>query len=154
VVREFKFDTSYEEVKINDRMYQIDISDDKLVDYQELFSQYQKESQSIAERNTDNATKEETQKFLEDSKTVLKKILETMLGEGTFEQIYNESGKSIVNVSKLIIFLADIMNEKTGKMRDEERNKYLKNKKKNKKAARKAEQENRDRAAAREDEGE
>lgn len=147
MVREFKFDTSYEEVKINDRMYQIDVSDEKLVEYQELFSQYHKESQNIAARNTDNATKEETQKFLEDSKAVLGKILETMLGEGTFEQIYNESGKSIVNVSKLIIFLADIMNEKTNNMRNEERNKYLKNKKKNKKAAQKAEQAIRDKAA-------
>lgn len=137
MVREFKFDKSYEEVKINDKVYQVEMNDDKILEYTKLFSDYDKEAKELGNLDTDKFDAAQTIDFMTRSRNLTGKVLDGILGEGSFETIYEESGKSLHNVGNLIVFLGEVIAEKSNKLREGNREKYLKNKTMVKEAAKK-----------------
>lgn len=129
-MREFQFKKSYEEVKINGDVYQIDMSDVKVAEYQILFSTFHDEAAKLQAESEKDMTPDEQKAFINKSKELVGKALEALLGENTFDKLYEQSGKSIINVIDLILFLAEMIAEKTEKVKDENIKKYLKAKKK------------------------
>lgn len=121
-MREFTFNKSYEEIKINEKPYTIDFSDDAIMKYQSKFNEFFKKQQELQAKLAES----ETEENVEEAKGVTKDIIETILGAGTFEPIYIESGKSLINMMDLVIFLSEILGDKMEKVRETNRKKYVK----------------------------
>lgn len=125
-MKEFQFKKSFEEIKVNGRIYAIDLADEKLKEYQKVFVKFQEDAQLIEEESKTAKTPEEQDKFFEKSKQVLTEVVDTLIGEGSFIQLYNESGRSIMNMLELAGFLVNVIGEKTKNVRENAVNRYVK----------------------------
>ena len=125
-MRKFEFGKAYEEIEINGKPYQIDFSDDKLKQYQDMFYKFYQEAQEIEQADIEKMTPEEQTALLEKQRQNMKTVTETMLGEGTFEELFELAGRSTWNYMKLIEFLAEIIEERFSEIKEERRKKYVK----------------------------
>ena len=119
MVREFNFKKSYEDLTINGNPYKVDFSDEAIMKYQTSFNQFHKRNEELKKLN-DNE-----KEYLEKAQQITKDVIETILGEGTFNGIYEESGKSLYNIAELIEFLAEIIGDKVESVREKNRKKYV-----------------------------
>lgn len=128
----FEFEKTYKEVDVAGRVYPVEFNDEALTKYQKAFKRFDKEIKEVTgsildfEAATDLAIEEAAQK----QKEVVKDIIETFLGEGTFEELYEKAGKSSANLMGLVHYLNELYFDETQKKADETRNKYLNNVKK------------------------
>jgi hypothetical protein len=125
-MRKFEFGKAYEEIEINGKPYQIDFSDDKLKQYQDMFYKFYQEAQEIEQADIEKMTPEEQNALLEKQRQNMKTVTETMLGEGTFDELFELAGRSTWNYMKLIEFLAETIEERFNEIKEERRKKYVK----------------------------
>jgi hypothetical protein len=125
-MRKFEFGKAYEEIEINGKPYQIDFSDDKLKQYQDMFYKFYQEAQEIEQANIEKMTPEEQNALLEKQRQNMKTVTETMLGEGTFDELFELAGRSTWNYMKLIEFLAETIEQRFNEIKEERRKKYVK----------------------------
>ncbi len=125
-MRKFEFGKAYEEIEINGKPYQIDFSDDKLKQYQDMFYKFYQEAQEIEQADIEKMTTEEQKALLDKQRQNMKTVTETLLGEGTFEELFELAGRSTWNYMKLIEFLAEIIEERFSEIKEERRKKYVK----------------------------
>lgn len=133
MVREFNFKSTVEEFKIEGDIYKVDFSDKKLREYQEKFNEFLEESAELEKLRHDNMTSEEQENYFNSSYKLCEKMIDTVLGEGSFDKLYEKSGKSIFNMIDVIEFLSEAVGEKTVRLREENKSKYVKPKKPRKK---------------------
>jgi hypothetical protein len=125
-MRKFEFGKAYEEIEINGKPYQIDFSDDKLKQYQDMFYKFYQEAQEIEQADIEKMTPEEQNALLEKQRQNMKTVTETMLGEGTFDELFELAGRSTWNYMKLIEFLAETIEQRFNEIKEERRKKYVK----------------------------
>jgi hypothetical protein len=125
-MRKFEFRKTYEEVEIAGKVYRVDFSDDKINEYQKKFFSFQADVEKFAKIDETKLTQEEQWKHFEDVKALAKDVIETLLGEGTFDELYEAAGRSIMNIYDLIWYLADIVKERSARNREEKRKQYVK----------------------------
>lgn len=128
----FKFEKTYKEVDVAGKVYQVDFNDEALTKYQKAFKRFDKEIKTVTKgiRDYETATDELIEETAQKQKELVKDIVETFLGEGTFEDLYEKAGKSSTNLMGLVHYLNEIYLDETQKKADETRNKYLSNVKK------------------------
>jgi|HigsolmetaAR203D_1030402.scaffolds.fasta_scaffold47345_2 hypothetical protein len=127
-MRKFEFDKSYEEIEVGGEVYRVDMSDEKIKQYQKTFAEFYKEAQQISEADFEKMPIEEQTDLLEKQKKTMKKLTETLLGEGTFDKLYEQAGRSTANFVKFLMFIGDIYEEKTDSLKSDARKKYVKKK--------------------------
>lgn len=125
-MRKFEFGKAYEEIEINGKPYQIDFSDDKLKQYQDMFYKFYQEAQGIEQADIEKMTPEEQNALLEKQRQNMKTVTETMLGEGTFDELFELAGRSTWNYMRLIEFLAETIEQRFNEIKEERRKKYVK----------------------------
>jgi phosphomevalonate kinase len=125
-MRKFEFGKAYEEIEINGKQYRVDFSDDKLKQYQDMFYKFYQEAQEIEQADIEKMTPEEQTALLDKQRQNMKTVTETMLGEGTFDELFELAGRSTWNYMKLIEFLAEIIEERFSEIKEERRKKYVK----------------------------
>jgi phosphomevalonate kinase len=125
-MRKFEFGKAYEEIEINGKPYQIDFSDDKLKQYQDMFYKFYQEAQEIEQADIEKMTPEEQTALLDKQRQNMKTVTETMLGEGTFDELFELAGRSTWNYMKLIEFLAETIEQRFNEIKEERRKKYVK----------------------------
>lgn len=134
MARKFEFKKTYEEIEVGSKTYRMEFNDDKVKEYQDEFLQLKKdyeELMKVDEEEFDN--EKDALKHFDEIKEVAKRAIETLLGKDTFDEIYEESGKSIVNVYDLVWYLGEVVNERGSQNREDRRKKYLEQKKNKKK---------------------
>ncbi|PFK54908.1 hypothetical protein [Bacillus thuringiensis] len=125
-MKKFEFKKTYEEVEIAEKVFRIDLNDDKVFEYQESFNKYGKEMQEDSSSDIESFGKEEQKEFFDKQLQRIKEVIEIMLGKDSFEHIYEASGRSIINLAELVTYLSDLIGEKTVNIRDEKKKKYVK----------------------------
>ena len=125
-MRKFEFGKAYEEIEINGKQYRVDFSDDKLKQYQDMFYKFYQEAQEIEQADIEKMTQEEQTALLEKQRQNMKTVTETLLGEGTFEELFELAGRSTWNYMRLIEFLAEIIEQRFNEIKEERRKKYVK----------------------------
>ncbi|MGG1339659.1 hypothetical protein ABE244_03530 [Bacillus toyonensis] len=128
----FEFEKTYKEVDVAGEVYQVEFNDDALTRYQKAFKRFDKEFKevtgSIADYET--ATDESIDKIAKKQRDLVKDIVETFLGDGTFDSLYEKAGRASANLLGLVHYLNELYFEETQKKADETRDKYLSNVKK------------------------
>jgi hypothetical protein len=125
-MRKFEFGKAYEEIEINGKQYRVDFSDDKLKQYQDMFYKFYQEAQEIEQADIEKMTREEQTALLDKQRQNMKTVTETMLGEGTFDELFELAGRSTWNYMRLIEFLAETIEERFNEIKEERRKKYVK----------------------------
>jgi hypothetical protein len=125
-MRKFEFGKAYEEIEINGKTYRVDFSDDKLKQYQDMFYKFYQEAQEIEQADIEKMTPEEQNALLEKQRQNMKTVTETMLGEGTFDELFELAGRSTWNYMRLIEFLAETIEQRFNEIKEERRKKYVK----------------------------
>jgi hypothetical protein len=125
-MRKFEFKKTYEEIEIAGKVYKIEFNDDKLREYQEKFFSFQTDAEEYLKVDETKLTKEELWEHFEKGKQVARNVIDTLLGEGSFDELYEKSGRSIANMYDLIWYLAEIVQERNARNREEKRQQYVK----------------------------
>lgn len=125
-MRKFEFGKAYEEIEINGKQYRVDFSDDKLKQYQDMFYKFYQEAQEIEQADIEKMTPEEQKVLLDKQRQNMKTVTETLLGEGTFEELFELAGRSTWNYMRLIEFLAETIEQRFNEIKEERRKKYVK----------------------------
>ena len=116
-MKKFEFKRPVEEIEIAGDIYTIDLSDVSIQTKQKRFETFQEEARKIPRDDTEYFDK--ALKLVEDT-------IDTIFHPGAFKVIYEKSGKSLYNMTDLVEYLADVINEKAKKQHDERVNIYLK----------------------------
>ncbi|WP_153124680.1 hypothetical protein [Peribacillus tepidiphilus] len=127
-MRKFEFKKTYEEVDIAGKVYRIEFNDDKLREYQEKFLSFQADVDEYVKIDETKLTKEEQWDHFEKGKQLARNVIDTLFGEGSFDELYEKGGRSIENMYDLIWYLAEIVKERSGRNREEKRQQYVKRK--------------------------
>lgn len=128
-MRKFTFDKSYEEIDLEGKIYKIDMSDEAIKNYQLAMHKYHKEAQKLEKVDVSKLDFEEQKKTFNQALELQKKFIETILGKGTFDELYEKSGQSSSNMIDLVVFLGEVVGERVKKLKEKQLNRYLKNKK-------------------------
>ncbi|NNV07124.1 hypothetical protein ETC03_12105 [Geobacillus sp. MMMUD3] len=125
-MRKFEFSKAYEEVEINGKVYRIDFSDDVLGEYQKKIKQYYDESKELTEQDIASMSDDQQAELLAKQRQNMKSLTEALLGEGTFDELFEAAGRSTVVYAELLEFLTELFAEKAEKMKEDRRKKYVK----------------------------
>ena len=126
-MKKFEFKKPFEEVEIAGKVYRIEFSDDKVREYQEGLHSLGTDIQEFLNVDKTKLTKEEREKYyFEEGKQLIRNVVDMLLGEGSFDELYEKSGRSIINMYDLVWFLAEIIKERNKQNREEKRQQYVK----------------------------
>ncbi|MGR5983431.1 hypothetical protein [Bacillus cereus] len=128
----FEFEKTYKEIDVAGTVYQVEFNDEAITKYQKAFKRFDKEIKVVTDSISDyeSATDESIEEVAKKQKEVVKDIVETFLGDGSFDSLYEKAGKSSTNLMGLVHYLNGLYVEEEKKKADETRNKYLNNVKK------------------------
>ncbi|MBM7585850.1 hypothetical protein JOC86_002392 [Bacillus pakistanensis] len=129
-MRKFEFQKAYEEIEIAGNVYRVDFSDAKIKEYQQEFFAFQDDIKKLESVDETKLSEEDQWKHFEELKTLVKKIINTVLGEDSFEPLYKAAGKSVMNMLDLVWHLAEIVNDRKTRNLEDKKSKYVKGKKK------------------------
>ena len=122
-MREFNFSKTYEEFKIGGKVYKMPFDDKAISTYRKALMGYSKQAEKLSGLNPKNF--EEEEKLFKDSLNMAENLLNLLLGEGSFVELYEASGKSTEQISILIEFLGSFIVEKSEKFKEEKFKKYV-----------------------------
>jgi len=125
-MRKFEFEKSYEEVEIAGKVYKVDFSDERLQGYFKSFETFKKKSEELEKIDIENLSIEQQEELLSTQRGNMKLVTEQILGEGTFDELFELAGRSTFTYYDLLFFLMEILDEKGNKVKDDKRLKYVK----------------------------
>lgn len=125
-MRKFEFKKTFEEVEIAGKVYRIEFNDDKIREYQERLHSLRADAQELLNVDETKFTKEDRENHFEKEKQLICSVIDMLLGDGSFDELYEKSGRSIINMYDLVEFLAEIVNERSAQNMEEKRQQYVK----------------------------
>jgi hypothetical protein len=130
-IKGFQFDTTVKTIEVNGHEYKVDFSDDAISRYMEIGKNMETvllEEQRLLESSEDMSIEMAKNTQIKQREAV-KEVIEAFLGEGTFDGLYDMSGRSIINLMSLVEYLNEFMSEQLFDKVEAKKEKYLKNKK-------------------------
>lgn len=115
---------AYEEVEIADKEYRIDMTDEKMKQHLTTYAKFQKEIKSMENIDAENASPDEVIQVNERTKALFKEVLDLLLGEGSFEEVYNACGKSTVVLSDVLRQLMELVRSRFDKINEKNKAYY------------------------------
>ncbi|MGN4448231.1 hypothetical protein ACTFOB_25605 [Bacillus cereus group sp. MYBK79-1] len=128
----FEFKKTYKEVDVAGKLFKVEFNDDALNKYQKSLKRFKDSTNELQNSIADyeKATDEEIDAATEKQKEITKDVVETFLGEGTFEELYEIAGRAVANLLGLVHYLQEIYIEESMKTAEKSQSKYLANLKK------------------------
>jgi hypothetical protein len=128
MVRKIEIKKAYEEVEIGNKIYRVDLGDDKVKEYQDFFNEYQKEAEKLEKTDVTKLSPLEQEEYRNRSKELTKRTFDVILGEGAFEEIYELTGRSSIVMFDIISQVMDIINERSNEFKEKAKEYYTKKK--------------------------
>ncbi|PGL47740.1 hypothetical protein [Bacillus thuringiensis] len=131
-VFQFNFEKTYKEVDVAGKLFKVEFNDDALNRYQKSLKRFKASTEELqnAAADYEKATDSEIDALSERQKEITKDVVDTFLGNGAFEELYDIAGRSVANLLSLVHYLNDLYAEETLKKTNESQSKYLANLKK------------------------
>lgn len=125
-VKKFTFGKVVEPVEIGDKKYEVDFSDAAVEKREEVLIKWQQEYAEFVGVDIEKLDINDQRLKLSNLRESMRSYVEVILGENTFDELYEMSGKSTVNLLELVNFLTEFIAEKSNKTADAVRSKYVK----------------------------
>lgn len=116
---------TYEEVEIIDSVYRLELNDESMKKYDKLFLKFRKESLKMSERDYSKMTEKERKAAEKENHTMMFEVTEALLGEGSFEKIYSETGRSLFIMADIIMQLMQVVDKRLSIFKEKEKAYYL-----------------------------
>lgn len=129
VSRKFDFNKSYEEIEIAGKTYQIEFNDEKILQYNKSFDKFYQESKKLNEIDATKLEQKEQEDLFIKMQGLTKSMVEEILGENTYDELYKLSGNSLMNMLEMVEYLSEVVGEKIERIKGDKKKKYLVNKK-------------------------
>lgn len=128
----FNFEKPFDEVEINGDKYKLYYDDENLKKYQSQANNYKDNvNKYLAIQDKVYELSEEEAKDLEEQGVkMLEDFITTFYGDNSFKNLYEASGKSMINFMPLIEFTLNWLSSKTPEINEEKKNYYTKKSKK------------------------
>ncbi|MGG1339882.1 hypothetical protein ABE244_04670 [Bacillus toyonensis] len=128
----FEFEKTYKEVDVAGKVYQVEFNDEAINKYQKSLKSFEKKTKEVQDLipDYDKAMDEEIDNVMNKQKELVKHVVETFLGENTFDELYEKAGKSIGNLISLVDYLNNLYIEEAKRKAEQAQAKYLANMKK------------------------
>ena len=84
------------------------------------------EAEAKPEKEISQMSEEEKKALEEKQRGLLKETIEIFFGEGSFEEIYKAAGKSLVNMTKVVVALSDWLDNKLNVTQQKRKEYYTK----------------------------
>ncbi|PEB52444.1 hypothetical protein COO03_11690 [Bacillus sp. AFS098217] len=125
----FNFEKTYKEIDVAGKVYRVNFDDDALAKYQKELRIFEDKSKELTGKEIDYTTITDTEidAMQVTQRELVKHVVEVFLGDGTFEELYEKAGRSVMNLMALVTYLSDIYAEETRSKTEEVQNKYLNN---------------------------
>lgn len=127
--RTFEFKKTYEEIDIADKTYKVDISDDKIIGYQESLEKFHKEVNKFKDVKTEDLTNKELKQLYADMRGIMRGVVDELLEDGAYDELYTAAGGSLMNMIDLVEYLGEVIREHQKDKLEQRKNKYLAGKK-------------------------
>ncbi|EGL83736.1 Phage protein gp14 [Caldalkalibacillus thermarum TA2.A1] len=120
----------YDEFEIGGKVYKVYYDDDSLRKYEKQCHKFADEAEAKPEKEISQMSEEEKKKLEEKQRGLLKETIETFFGENTYEEIYEAAGRSLVNMTKVVMALSEWLDSKMNVAQQKRREHYTKRNKK------------------------
>ena len=125
-MRKFNFGSTYEEIEMAGKVYRFKYDDESIIEYHKAFTEFYRDTQKLQEIDGSELEEKELLKVYADIRRVSKGILDSILGEGTYDELYEKSGKSTMAMVDAINFVSDVVGELLGDVKDQQKSEYTK----------------------------
>lgn len=103
---------TYEEVEIADKVYRMYLNDESLREYDKVFKRFRKESAKMKDRDYSDMTEKEQKAAEKENYEIMFTVVEVLLGEGSFENVYADTGKSLIVMADIILQLMEVVGKR------------------------------------------
>ncbi|MFD5849704.1 hypothetical protein ACFWGC_05865 [Cytobacillus pseudoceanisediminis] len=103
---------TYEEVEIADKVYRMYLNDESLREYDKVFKRFRKESAKMKDRDYSDMTEKEQKAAEKENYEIMFTVVEVLLGEGSFEKVYADTGKSLIVMADIILQLMEVVGKR------------------------------------------
>lgn len=121
-VVQFNFEKTYKEIDINGELYRMEMNDEVQEQIMDLHDRYKEQMEVDVEKLSAEDRKSNTKK----QKQIMLEMIDTLLGEGSGEKLYELSGRSSVGLLKLVRQLNEMFEDFLGESYQEEKKKFVK----------------------------
>lgn len=125
IMREFNFEKNYEEFKIGGKVYKMYFDDESIKTYQKLMREYADKATAI-QKSYESMNEDEKIEAFNQTLELATAFLDSVLGKGSFDELYEASGKSSASMATLIEWLGKEIAEKTKSFKAQKLQKYKK----------------------------
>lgn len=127
-IKKFEFKKSYEEVELAGEVYKIELNDERLLVYMKAFDKFYTESNELHEIETEKLDIKAQEEVLNEMAEMIEEILDLLIGEGAYDELYKKSGQSVINMVDVVLFVGDVVGERMEQSREEKKQQYVKKK--------------------------
>lgn len=103
---------TYEEVDIAGTVYKVDLNDEKLKEYMKAFEEFREESEKLNKKDFHEMSEAEQKEATDKSNELMKKVSDLILGKGSFEKVYHDTGCSLMVMTHILVQLIEVVNNK------------------------------------------
>lgn len=127
-IKKFEFKKSYEEVELAGEIYKIELNDERLLVYMKAFDKFYTKSNELHEIETEKLDIKTQEEVLNEMAEMIEEILDLLLGQGAYDELYKKSGQSVINMVDVVLFVGDVVGERMEQSREEKKQQYVKKK--------------------------
>lgn len=110
-VIKIQLDKPVQEFEIGEKVYEVYYDDESLEKYEKQAKTFYDKTRKKV--NLDKAKQSDVEKYENELINLLSDTIECFFGEGSYKEIYEASGKSLINVSKVVQELVKWLQSKT-----------------------------------------
>ncbi|PAD67029.1 hypothetical protein CHH83_20905 [Bacillus sp. 7586-K] len=115
---------AYEEVDIADKIYRIDMTDEKMKQHLTTYAKFQKEIKELEKIDASSTSPDEAIKINEKTKELFEEVINLLLGDGSFDEVYEVCGKSTVVLSDVLRQLMENVRNRFDKINEKNKAYY------------------------------
>lgn len=124
-MRRFDFKKTYEEIDIAGEVYKIRFDDEKLLEYHEEFDKFYKRTKEIQAVESAELERDKLLDTYEEIQKISKEVLDVILGEGAYEDLFERSGRSTLAMVDVINFVSDVVGDGMANAREGRKADYV-----------------------------
>lgn len=115
MVKVFEFKKAYEEIEVDGVTYRLPIDDQNLLRMQEELISFGEQAKALSSQTFEDNDVEGIRKNYDEQVEITEKVIDALIGSGSFRKLYASSGNSLMNVFDFLDFLSDVIAEKVEK---------------------------------------
>ncbi|MER2057242.1 MAG: hypothetical protein ABTA16_00380 [Niallia sp.] len=123
-VKKFEFKQTYQEIEVAGKVYKVYFDDNQMKKYRDLYNKFNAVVKKTEGVNVEDLTNEQQDEYETEQRNTIKEFVDNTLGEGSFDELYEASGKSTYNMAELVYYIMQISEEYIGEKQEAKKDKH------------------------------